>query len=206
MTLFIGLTGSIGMGKSTTASFFRDAGILVYDADAEVHDIYREEAGNLLESTFPDISNDQGIDRSKLSRHVIGNKEAMKKLEAIVHPLVQKRKQEFYNIAKEQNVFLAVLDIPLLFETASDQDVDGIVVVTAPADIQRNRVLARQEMSEKKFEKLLSLQEPDSLKQQKADFIIDTSKGIECARQQVLMIITDITSGCWQPQSKRFKN
>lgn len=184
-----GLTGSIGMGKSTTAQMFRDEGIAVYDADATVHDLYAGDATALLEEAFPNTTSNGKVDRTKLSEYVIGKPENLKKLEAIIHPLVHQKEQEFLVEAESRGDKLVVLDIPLLFETGGFNRVDKIIVVTAPADVQRERVLARDGMSEKKFEAILARQVPDSQKREKADFIIDTSKGLDSAYKKVREII-----------------
>ena len=184
-----GLTGSIGMGKSTTAQMFRDEGIAVYDADAIVHELYSGEATPLIEAAFPNTTKDGTVDRTKLSEYVIGKPENMKKLEAIIHPLVHKREQEFLKETKERGDKLVVLDIPLLFETGGIGRVDKIIVVTAPAEVQRERVLARDGMTVEKFEAILTRQVPDSEKREKADFVIDTSLGLEAAKERVKDII-----------------
>lgn len=184
-----GLTGSIGMGKSTTAQMFRDEGISVYDADATVHQLYEGEATPLIEAAFPNTTSDDKVDRTKLSEYVIGNPENMKKLEAIIHPLVHKKEQVFLKKAESRGEKLVVLDIPLLFETGGTGRVDKIIVVTAPPEVQRERVLAREGMTEEKFEAILARQVPDSEKREKADFLIDTSAGLEQARKSVNQII-----------------
>ncbi len=189
MTLFIGLTGSIGMGKSTTAQMFRDQGIAVYDADATVHDLYESEAVALIESEFPGTTANGRVDRQELSKHVVGNDEAMKRLEAIIHPLVREREMAFRKKAEEEGQKIAILDIPLLFETGREHTVDGIVVVTAPAELQRERVVSRPGMTEEKFNAILARQTPDSVKREKADFVIDTSLGMEAAEKEVADII-----------------
>jgi len=188
-----GLTGSIGMGKSTTAQMFRDQGVAVYDADATVHKLYSGEATDLIEAAFPNTTSDGNVDRTKLSKYVIGKPDNMKKLEAIIHPLVHKREQEFLKEAETRDEKLVVLDIPLLFETGGVNRVDKIIVVTAPASIQRERVLARDGMTVEKFEAILARQVPDSEKREKADFVIDTSLGLEQAKQNVHQIIKALT-------------
>lgn len=190
--LFIALTGSIGMGKSTTAQMFRDAGVPVHDADATVHALYAGEAAPLIEAAFPGTTDESGVNRTKLGHHVIRNAEAMKKLEAIIHPLVRDKELAFRQSITSP---FAILDIPLLFETNSTDRVDGIIVVTAPADVQRERVLARPGMSVEKFEAILARQTPDGEKRAKADFIIDTSQGLKAARQAVADITTRLNSG-----------
>lgn len=184
-----GLTGSIGMGKSTTAQMFRDENIQVYDADATVHKLYSGIAAPLVEEAFPNTVFDGVVDRQKLSGYVIGKPENMKKLEAIIHPLVHEQEQNFLNQAKAINAKLVVLDIPLLFETGGENRVDKIIVVTAPAKVQRERVLSREGMTVEKFEAILAKQISDAEKREKADYIIDTSEGLEQARQNVRKII-----------------
>lgn len=187
-----GLTGSIGMGKSTTAQIFRDEGIAVYDADATVHELYSGEATPLIEAAFPNTTKDGTVDRAKLSEYVIGKPENMKKLEAIIHPLVHKQEQAFLKQAETRGDKLVVLDIPLLFETGGKNRVDKIIVVTAPAEVQRQRVLARDGMTEEKFEAILARQVPDREKREQADFVIDTSLGLEAANEQVREIVASL--------------
>ena len=187
-----GLTGSIGMGKSTTAQMFRDEGIAVYDADATVHELYSGEATPLIEAAFPNTTKDRTVDRTKLSEYVIGKPENMKKLEAIIHPLVHKQEQAFLKQAETRGDKLVVLDIPLLFETGGKNRVDKIIVVTAPAEVQRQRVLAREGMTEEKFEAILARQVPDNEKREQADFVIDTSEGLEAARESVREIVASL--------------
>ena len=187
MTLFIGLTGSIGMGKSTTAQMFREAGVPVHDSDATVHRLYKSDAVPAIEAAFPGTTGLDGVDRAKLGAAVIGKPDAMKRLEAIVHPLVRDAERTFRESVADKT--LAVLDIPLLFETGSADRVDAIVVVTAPSDVQRARVLARPGMTAEKFEAILAKQTPDIEKRAQAHFIIDTSRGIDAARADVAGII-----------------
>jgi dephospho-CoA kinase len=191
--IIIGLTGSIGMGKSTTAQLFEAEGVPVADSDAIVHALYAGKAAPLIEAAFPGVVVNGTVERTKLGGHVIGKPEAMKKLEAIIHPLVRAAQDEFLRIAKASGVQFAVLDIPLLFETDSTNRVDKIVVVTAPADIQRARVLARPSMTLEKFEAILARQTPDSEKRARADFVINTSHGIEAARHDVKAILTSLS-------------
>lgn len=193
--IILGLTGSIGMGKSTTAKMFADAGIPVYDADAAVHELYQ--SGPLvdaIERAFPGTTNETGVDRKELGQIVLGDAEKIKQLEQLVHPAVRIAERSFIAHQKSANEKLIVLDIPLLFETAGDARVDQIVVVTAPYEVQRERVLSRPEMTEEQFYKILARQMPDSEKRQKADFIIDTSKGLESARSAVKDVIHQLTS------------
>ncbi len=191
MTIFLGLTGSIGMGKSTTAQMFRDFGIAVYDSDAIVHQLYAGKAAPLIEQEFPGSTHDGEVDRNLLSKQVVGNETAMKKLEAIVHPLVRQAEEDFRKSVIQHGAILAILDIPLLFETGREDRVDGIIVVTAPADIQRDRVMSRPDMDEAKFQSILQRQVPDAEKRKRATYLIDTSKGLDWARQRVDQIIKE---------------
>lgn len=184
-----GLTGSIGMGKSTTANMFREAGVPVYDADATVHALYEGEATALIEKAFPGTTKNDKVDRAILASTVLGNPEAMKKLEAIVHPLVHEKEQDFLKEAKKAGSNLVILDIPLLFETGGKNRVDVIIVVSASEEEQRRRVLAREGMTEEKFEAILARQVPDAEKRKQADFVIDTGKGMQAANDQVKSII-----------------
>lgn len=194
MTRFLGLTGSIGMGKSTTAQMFRDLGIAVHDSDAVVHELYQGKAVPLIEAEFPGTVVDGIVDRHRLSQRVVGNETAMKRLEAIVHPLVRQAEFEFRKTVADRGDQLAILDIPLLFETGRADQMDGVIVVTAAADEQRKRVLKRPDMSVEKFEAILARQTPDKLKREEADYVIDTSYGLEHARQQVMQIIKVATT------------
>ena len=203
--LFIGLTGSIGMGKSTTAQMFRDAGIPVHDADATVHDLYAGEAVPLVEAEFPGTSKDGAIDRAALSKVVVGDEAAMKRLEAIVHPLVRREEMAFRKRVEQEGHSMAILDAPLLFEMGTDRSVDGIIVVTAPPDVQRQRVLERPDMSVEKFEAILARQTPDAEKKDLADFIIDTSKGLEAARADVATIVETVRRADWASEKRKTK-
>lgn len=174
----IGLTGSIGMGKSTTAQMFRDAGLAVLDSDAVVHEVYSGPATAKIEAAFPGTVSEGVVDRKKLAAAVLGDDAALKRLEAIVHPYVWAARAKFLAERRAAGDALAVLDIPLLFETGADKNVDVIVVVTAPEDVQRARVLARPGMTEEKFEAILAKQVPDAQKRARADFVIDTSYGL----------------------------
>lgn len=188
----LGLTGSIGMGKSTTAQLFADEGVPVHDADAAVHALYEGEAVSLIEAAFPGTTGDGKVDRQKLARAVIGNAEALRRLEAIVHPLVAKVRDHFLQGAKAQGAKVAVLDIPLLYETGGEKLVDAVAVVSADPAVQRQRVLDRPNMTIEKFEALLVKQMPDAEKRQRADFIIDTGHGIDTARAQVRDILRQV--------------
>jgi dephospho-CoA kinase len=190
--LILGLTGSIGMGKSTTSKMFQDEGVPVYDADAAVHALYAAGGAAVapVEAAFPGVVTNGAIDRAKLSAQVVGDPEALAKLETIVHPLVGADRIGFFEQAKAQGHEIVVLDIPLLFETGGEKKVDKVVVVSAPADIQRERVLARPEMTPEKFEAILARQTPDAEKRARADFVIDTGQGLEPARRQVRDLLT----------------
>lgn len=185
----IGLTGSIGMGKSTTAKMFAAEGVPVHDADATVHALYSGRAAPLIEAAFPGTVSDGKVDRTLLSPHVLGRPEAMKKLEAIVHPLVREEEQLFLKRARADHRRIVMLDIPLLFETGGEARVDVVVVVTADADVQRDRVLARPGMSEDRFEAILAKQMPDAEKRRRAHFLVDTGRGMEAAERQVRAIL-----------------
>ncbi|MFT0891770.1 dephospho-CoA kinase [Pseudochelatococcus sp. G4_1912] len=195
MTFVLGLTGSIGMGKSTTAAIFRKLGIPVHDSDASVHALYQGKAVSLVEAAFPGVTVDGVIDRKKLGAHVLGNDEALKRLEAIVHPLVWEEEKAFLDQANRDNVPLVVIDAPLLLETGQHERCDAIVVVTAPADVQRERVLARPGMTEEQFERIHVKQMPDAEKRRRADFIVDTSYGLDEAEAQVRDILSSIKEG-----------
>ncbi|MFU0505103.1 dephospho-CoA kinase [Pseudaminobacter sp. NGMCC 1.201702] len=191
--IVLGLTGSIGMGKSTTARMFADAGVPVHDSDETVHRLYAGKAAPLVEQAFPGTVQDGVVDRALLARHVLGNPEALKKLEAIVHPLVRADADAFLERHRAAQTPIVVLDIPLLFETGGRERVDRIVVVSAPAEIQRDRVLARPGMTEEKFASILARQVPDADKRRQADFIVDTGQGFEAARRSVENIIATLT-------------
>jgi len=185
----IGLTGSIGMGKSTTAKMFAAEGVPVHDSDAAVHALYAGRAAPLIEAAFPGTVKNGKVDRTLLSPQVLGKPEAMKRLEAIVHPLVREEEQLFLDRARAEHRRIVMLDIPLLFETGGEHRVDAIIVVTADAEIQRRRVLARPGMTEDRFEAILGKQVPDAEKRRRAHFLIDTGLGMEPARRQVRAIL-----------------
>lgn len=195
--IVIGLTGSIGMGKSATAGMFAEEGIPVSESDAVVHRLYAKGGAAVVPvaRAFPDVVSDGGIDRQKLVRHLSHKPEDFARLEAIVHPLVRAEQEKFLDDARRSKVPLAVLDIPLLFETGRDRDVDRIVVVSAPADIQRARVLARPGMTEEKFAGILARQLPDAEKRARADFIVDSARGFDHARTEVRRIIAELSKG-----------
>ena len=190
--IVLGLTGSIGMGKSATAKMFAEAGVPVHDSDEAVHRLYSGKAAPLVEAAFPGTTQGGVVDRVKLAGQVLADPAALKKLEAIVHPLVRADANAFLGLHRAAGAPLAVLDIPLLFETGGRNRVDKVVVVTASPEIQRARVLARPGMSEEKFAAILAKQVPDAEKRRQADFIIDTGHGFEAARQAVEAIIAEL--------------
>jgi dephospho-CoA kinase len=185
----LGLTGSLGMGKSTTARFFAEQGVPVHDADAVVHRLYQGEAVNAIEAAFPGTTSGGKVDRNKLAERVLGDAAALKQLEAIVHPLVHEAERRLLAEAEARGEEVAVLDIPLLFETGSDRRVDAVVVVSAPPEVQRARVLERPDMTIEKLESILAKQMPDAEKRRRADFVVDTSSGFDAARAQVRAIL-----------------
>ena len=191
--IVLGLTGSIGMGKSTTAKMFADAGVPVHDSDETVHRLYSGKAAPLVEAAFPGTVVAGSVDRTELARRVLGNAAALKTLETIIHPLVRADAEAFLARHREAGAPLVVLDIPLLFETGGRNRVDKVVVVTAPADIQRARVLERPGMSEEKLAAILAKQVPDAEKRRQADFVIDTGEGMDAARAAVDAIIAELS-------------
>lgn len=190
--LIIGLTGSIGMGKSTTAAMFREAGIPVYDADAAVADLYEKGGAAVapLEAEFPGVTRDGAVDREALRQRVLGDDAAMSRLNAIVHPLVGADRMHFFKAAEEAQADMVVLDIPLLYETGGDARMDAVVVVSAPESQQRERVLARPGMTPDRLDAILSRQMHDAEKRARAHFVVDTGRGLEVAREQVAEIIS----------------
>ncbi len=192
----VGLTGSIGMGKSTTAAMFRDAGVPVYDADAAVAELYLAGGAAVapLEAAFPGVTKNGAVDREALRQRVLGDDTAMARLNAIVHPLLGKDRSDFYEKAQAAGAGMVVLDIPLLFETGGDRNMDVVVVASAPANLQRLRVLARPGMNPERFEDILRRQMPDLEKRARADFIVDTAQGLDAARLQVAEIIKKLLS------------
>lgn len=185
MTFVLGLTGSIGMGKSTTAAIFRKLGVPVHDSDACVHALYQGRAAPLVEAAFPGVVVDGVVDRKRLGTRVLGDAAALKKLEAIVHPLVWEEEESFINKARRDNIPLVVIDAPLLLETDQHARCDAILVVSAPFEVQRERVLSRPGMSEEQFERIHVKQMPDAEKRRRADFVVDTSSGHDAAEAQV---------------------
>jgi dephospho-CoA kinase len=189
--IVLGLTGSIGMGKSTVADFFAENGVPVYDADAAVHRLYAGPAAPLIEAAFPGTTRDGTIDRARLAERVVGDAAALKRLEAIVHPLVRRDEEKFLAGADSAGAAVAVLDIPLLLETGGDKRCDAVVVVSAPAETQRARVMGRPGMTEEKFTSLLAKQMPDAEKRRRADFVVDTSQDFDSTRAQVRAILRE---------------
>ena len=190
--LIIGLTGSIGMGKSTTLQMFADEGVPVYDADAAVHAVYSSTAVPIVEAAFPGTTADGTVDRQKLSQRVLGNPEALKKLEQIVHPLLGAHRQTFLQAAVKSGAPIVLMDVPLLFETGGEKRMDAVVVVTAPAELQRQRVLARENMTAEKLDAILARQTPDAEKRKRADFVVDTSRGLDPVRADVRDILAKV--------------
>jgi dephospho-CoA kinase len=199
--IVLGLTGSLAMGKSTTAELFRQAGARVYDADAEVAALYAQggDAVDPVERAFPGVAQDGAVDRDRLSAAVARDPSALTRLEAVVHPLVAARRQAFLDQARAEGARVAVLDIPLLFEVGADKQVDAVVVVTAPETVQRSRALARPGMSDDKLRLILERQMPDAEKRARADFVIDTAHGLASARAQVQAVLDAATAPGWRP-------
>ena len=189
MTFVLVLTGSIGMGKSTTVGMFRALGVPVWDADAAVHELYRGDAVAPVEAAFPGTVADGAIDRNRLGEVVLNDPAALKRLEAIVHPLVRRHEEAFLTDAVARRANLVVLDVPLLFETGGEGRADAIVVVTAPAEVQRARVLARPGMTEARFEAILARQMPDREKRARAHFLVDSGGGLPRAEEDVRAIV-----------------
>jgi dephospho-CoA kinase len=188
--LVLGLTGSIGMGKSTTAKLFSEAGVPVYDADATVHKIYEGEAAPAIEAEFPGTTVAGKVDREKLSAKVVHDAAAMKRLEQIVHPMLHVYRQAFLDEAERSGAGVAVVDVPLLFETGGEKNVDAVVVVSTTPEVQRERILARGNMTGEKLDAILARQLPDAEKRKRADFVVDTSHGLDHARAQIRDILT----------------
>ena len=193
IVVILGLTGSIGMGKSTTAAMFRDAGVPVFDADAAVHALYRGVAVAPIEAAFPGVVRDGAVDRELLRQRVLDDAAVLRRLEAIVHPLVQGERAAFLDAARRAGAALVVLDIPLLFETGGEAAVDAVAVVTAPEPVQKARVLARPGMTEARLSAIVMQQLPDAEKRARARFVIDTGAGLAAARAQVLAVIAALT-------------
>ena len=189
--LLLGLTGSIGMGKSTTAKLFAEAGVPVYDADAAVHMLYEGEAVPAIEAAFPGTTVDGKVDRNKLSAQVVHDPAAIKQLEQIVHPMLGASRQKFLDDAERSGAPVAVVDVPLLFETGGEKRVDAVVVVTTTPEIQRQRILARDNMTGEKLDAILARQLPDAEKRRRADFVVDTSHGLDPVRIRIRDILTE---------------
>jgi dephospho-CoA kinase len=196
----LGLTGSIGMGKSATAKMFAEEGVPVHDADAVVHRLYDGEATPAIEAAFPGTSANGKVDRDKLGKHVFGDAAAIARLEQIVHPLVAQARDKFLSEAERSGAPVALLDIPLLYETKGEARCDAVVVVSAPPDVQRTRALERPGMTEQKLETILAKQMPDAEKRRRADFVVDTSLGFDHARDQVRDILRAVAT---MPQRRR---
>jgi dephospho-CoA kinase len=187
--IVLGLTGSIGMGKSTVGGFFAEAGIPVYDADAAVHRLYAGAAAPAIEAAFPGTVADGKVDRERLAKYVIGDPAALERLEAIVHPLVRREEERFLAEAQAAGAKVAVVNIPLLFETGGEARTDAVVVVSAPAEVQRARVMARPGVDAARFASLLAKQMPDADKRARADFIVDTAQDFDSTRARIRAIL-----------------
>ena len=187
--IILGLTGSIGMGKSTTAKLFAEAGVPVYDADAAVHALYEGEAAPSIEAAFPGTTAGGKVDRNKLSAQVVHDPAAMKRLEGIVHPMLGASRQKFLRDAEQSGAPVAVVDVPLLYETGGEKRVDAVVVVTTTPEIQRQRILTRDNMTGEKLEAILARQLPDPEKRKRADFVVDTSHGLDPVRARIRDIL-----------------
>jgi len=188
----LGLTGSIGMGKSTTAKLFAEAGVPVYDADAAVHQLYEGEAAPAIEAAFPGTTSGGKVDRPKLSARVVHDPAAIKRLEGIVHPMLGASRQKFFVDAEAAKAPVVLLDIPLLFETGGEKRVDAVVVASTTPELQRERVLARGTMDEAKIDAIIAKQMPDAEKRTRADFVVDTSHGLEPVRAQIKHILAEV--------------
>jgi dephospho-CoA kinase len=189
--IILGLTGSIGMGKSTTATLFAEAGVPVYDADATVHMLYEGEAVSAIEAAFPGTTVDGKVDRNKLSARVVHDPAAIKRLEQIVHPMLGASRQKFLDDAERSGAAVAVVDVPLLFETGGEKRVDAVVVVTTTPELQRQRILARDNMTSEKLDAILARQLPDAEKRRRADFVVDTSDGLDPVRLRIRDILNE---------------
>jgi dephospho-CoA kinase len=198
--LTIGLTGSIGMGKSTTAQMFREAGVPVYDADYEMGRLYLKGGAAVapLEAAFPGVTRDGAVNREELRKRVLGDEVAMARLNAVTHPLLQGHRRHFFEEARAAGADMVVLDIPLIFETGAEKTMDAVIVVSAPAEMQRERVLAREGMTVERLDFILSRQTPDAEKRARADFVIDTGRGLEAAREQVAAVLAKLRGPEWK--------
>ena len=190
--LILGLTGSIGMGKSTTAKLFTEAGVPVYDADATVHRIYEGEAAPAIEAAFPGTTVNGRVDRARLSERVMHDPAAIRRLEQIVHPMLRSHHQKFLEEAEKSGAPVAVMDVPLLYETGGETRVDAVVVVTTSPEVQRERILARENMTGEKLDALLARQLPDAEKRKRADFVVDTSHGLDPVRSRIRDILDQV--------------
>jgi dephospho-CoA kinase len=188
----LGLTGSIGMGKSTTAKLFAEAGVPVYDADATVHRIYQGEAVSAIEAAFPGTTSDGKVDRAKLSAKVVHDPAAIQRLEQIVHPMLRSYHQKFLDDAEQAGAPVVVMDVPLLFETGGEKRVDAVVVVTTAPEVQRERILARGTMTAEALDAIMARQLPDAEKRQRADFVVDTSHGLDPVRGRIRDILAEV--------------
>jgi dephospho-CoA kinase len=189
--IVLGLTGSIGMGKSTTAKLFAEAGVPVYDADATVHLLYEGEAAPAIEAAFPGTTVDGKVDRTRLSACVVHDPAAIKRLEQIVHPMLGASRQKFLQDAEQSGAPVAVVDVPLLYETGGEKRVDAVVVVTTSPEIQHERILTRDNMTAEKLEAILARQMPDAEKRKRADFVVDTSHGLDPVRARIRDILAE---------------
>ena len=189
--VILGLTGSIGMGKSTTAKLFAEAGVPVYDADANVHSLYEGEAVSAIEAAFPGTTANGRVDRNRLSAQVVHDPSAMRQLEQIVHPMLGASRQKFLDDAERSGAPVAVVDVPLLFETGGEKRVDAVVVVTTTPEIQRQRILSRDNMTGEKLDAILARQLPDAEKRKRADFVVDTSDGLDHVRARIRDILVE---------------
>jgi dephospho-CoA kinase len=188
----LGLTGSIGMGKSTTAKLFAEAGVPVYDADATVHRIYQGEAVPAIEAAFPGTTSDGKVDRAKLSATVVHDPAAIQRLEQVVHPMLRSYHQKFLEDAERAGASVVVMDVPLLFETGGEKRVDAVVVVTTAPEVQRERILARGTMTAETLDAILARQTPDAEKRRRADFVVDTSHGLDPVRVRIRDILAEV--------------
>ena len=190
--LIVGLTGSLGMGKTTAAAHLRARGLPVFDTDAEVHRLYATSAARVIEAAFPGTTRDGKVDRGKLADALIAEPTRFAELEAIVHPLVRASERAFVNDEAARGTAIAVLEIPLLFETGADKKVDATIVVSAPAEIQRRRLLLREGLDEEKIKSLLARQMPDAEKRERADFVVDTGRSVEASNAELDAIIAEL--------------
>jgi dephospho-CoA kinase len=190
--MILGLTGSIGMGKSTTAKLFAEAGVPVYDADATVHRVYEGEAVPAIEAAFPGTTSDGKVDRAKLSAKVVHDPAAIQRLEQIVHPMLRSYHQKFLQDAEQAGAPVVVMDVPLLFETGGEKRVDAVVVVTTAPEVQRERILARGTMTAETLDAILARQTPDAEKRRRADFVVDTSHGLDPVRVRIRDILAEV--------------